>query len=112
MKTIGTLMEWHKKDPDQWVANDHMQKGVAIRLSEYVPEGRMTKYESGRADGQPWIYFGSKCPYIVDDLVYWFVAWAYGVGGGLTAMSNELANDPNWYNVELDEQLAKCEPGR
>ena len=109
MKTIGTLMEWHKKDPTQYLANDNLQKGVAIKLSEYIPEGRMTTYEAGRADGPPWIYFGNKCPYIVKDLVQYFVAWAYGTGGGITAMSKELANDPNWYDVDLVEQLGKCE---
>lgn len=112
MKTVGTLLEWYKKDPQQWVANDRLQKGVAIKLAEYIPEGRMCTYESGRADGPPWIYFGNKCPYMTTDLVKFFVAFGYCTGGGMTAMSDDLANDPNWYDVHLDEQLAKCEPGR
>ena len=100
MRIVGTALEWHKNKPEAYITNDKLQEGVCIRILEYSKKGIDSTYESKTPDGEPWIYFGNKCPYVVKSKVNYVVHAIYGANGGITALSTNLAEDPNWIEVE------------
>lgn len=110
MKQIGTALEWFKTKPEAYIAHLKLQPGVCLKVCEYAPTGRSTQYQASSSDGDPWIWFGPKCPYLVTGQVKYFVHAVYGLVGGMTALSDRLGDDPTWYEVEPDSHYENSSP--
>lgn len=101
MKKIGTALEWFQQEPEALITNRKLlQVGVSVRVTGYYPDGVECTYESSLPGGEPRIWFGNKCPYLVRGTVQFVVHAMLEGSGGLTALSTDHAMDPNWEKVE------------
>lgn len=100
MKVLGTLKEWLEKDPTAWLTNKKfLQKDVFITGFYFQEKTLECEYPSATPDfGDPVIYFGNSCFYMLKGKFNWFAMATYypSCSGGSCLLSNAQAEDPNW----------------
>jgi len=112
MKTLGTIKEWLKHNPDAYLTNKNfLQKGVSIFNIQKLKKSQKFTYPiSFRPDycdtenmhADPMIYFGSSCPYIVKGFFNYtagVVHWSSG-SGSTFPLSKNMIKDSNWYEYD------------